>query len=150
MVQLNKRNYFYFTGWHCEYANTPCERSPCFNGGSCKESSDNTFICECPPNYLGSMCEQHVCLVDSPCRNNGMCVFDGSCICPEGFKGEHCEINMCKEIDCHNGGTCESGICICQPGYTGGWQMLFLFVHTGQKTTCWAYFEWNLYFRPQV
>lgn len=47
------------------------------------------------------------------------------CVCPEGFEGDQCEINIddCEDNDCENNSTCVDGInnytCMCSPEYTG-------------------------------
>lgn len=47
------------------------------------------------------------------------------CVCPEGFEGDRCEINIddCEDNDCENNSTCVDGInnytCMCSPEYTG-------------------------------
>lgn len=52
-----------------------------------------------------------------------MCNF--RCVCPEGFEGDMCEINIddCEDNDCENNSTCVDGInnytCMCSPEYTG-------------------------------
>lgn len=46
-------------------------------------------------------------------------------MCPEGFEGDACEINIddCEDNDCENNSTCVDGInnytCMCSPEYTG-------------------------------
>lgn len=46
-------------------------------------------------------------------------------MCPEGFEGDRCEINIddCEDNDCENNSTCVDGInnytCMCSPEYTG-------------------------------
>jgi EGF-like domain len=57
-----------------------------------------------------------------PCKDitcgNGTCV-DGSCQCPAGYSGAHCEYyDNCIGYDCGHG-TCAHGICTCEPGWTG-------------------------------
>lgn len=54
------------------------------------------------------------------CLNGGACN-DGTCVCPDGYKGAHCEmkIDPCENITCLNGGTCVDGTCECTEGYFG-------------------------------
>ncbi|TMS23815.1 Slit-like protein 3 protein [Larimichthys crocea] len=53
------------------------------------------------------------------------------CVCPEGFEGDACEINIddCEDNDCENNSTCVDGInnytCMCSPEYTEGYSGLF-------------------------
>ncbi len=64
----------------------------------------------------------------NPCDAAHLCVNGAatySCVCPEGFIGENCEINTdaCAVAPCQNGGTCtdlEEGFsCACPGGFTG-------------------------------
>lgn len=78
-----------------------------------------------PPNF------------DSPCYNGGSCVSNArsspasissnySCLCPPGFAGSLCEINIddCIEHQCQNGAMCVDGInsykCLCRDPTTSG------------------------------
>lgn len=78
-----------------------------------------------PPNF------------DSPCYNGGSCVSNTrtspgssisnySCLCPPGFVGSLCEINIddCVEHQCQNGAMCVDGInsykCLCRDPTTTG------------------------------
>jgi len=64
----------------------------------------------------------------NPCQNGGTCSDDGgaaSCECPDGFTGNHCEIDvdLCADEPCANGGICSEvgqGIsCECVGGFLG-------------------------------
>ncbi|XP_030638748.1 slit homolog 1b [Chanos chanos] len=67
----------------------------------------------------------------NPCQNQARCLDDPlhlyKCICPQGFKGRHCEIivNACVSNPCANGGTCHSEeekkgfSCSCAHGFDG-------------------------------
>ncbi len=60
-------------------------------------------------------CEDVICL------NGGVCD-DGTCICPEGFTGDNCQLaaaTACDTVVCFNGGVCIDGACLCPSGYTG-------------------------------
>lgn len=64
----------------------------------------------------------------SPCEHGGLCMVD-SCICPAGYAGRWCELNVdeCVSQPCQNdggsGGTCLDGIdsflCSCEAGFSG-------------------------------
>ena len=69
--------------------------------------------------YVGSACQYHVCNVSVTCLNNGTCVGDGQCACPDGFTGSLCETDMCDLVTCQNNGTCYQGHCVCPSGVAG-------------------------------
>ncbi len=54
------------------------------------------------------------------CVNGGTCN-NGTCACPDGYKGTFCEtkIDPCDGVVCQNGGTCVAGKCSCPIGYEG-------------------------------
>ncbi|XP_017296595.1 coagulation factor IX [Kryptolebias marmoratus] len=79
--------------WY-RYTNlNPCQTNPCLNGGICTLDRED-FLCLCPPNYKGKICDTVV----SECRyRNGGCLqycrdLAGSaevqCDCADGFKLE--------------------------------------------------------------
>ncbi len=35
------------------------------------------------------------------------------------FVGTYCKVDLCQSKQCFNSGTCDAGMCICAPGYTG-------------------------------
>nr|XP_039260814.1 uncharacterized protein LOC120337160 [Styela clava] len=60
------------------------------------------------------------------CTGNRTCDSKtGDCVCPAGYTGSQCEINIddCQQNPCQNGGTCTDATngyyCTCRPGYTG-------------------------------
>lgn len=56
---------------------------------------------------------------DVNCLNGGACN-DGTCVCPDGFRGEFCQtVDPCADITCQNGGTCLDGTCDCPDGFSG-------------------------------
>ncbi|XP_064459433.1 multiple epidermal growth factor-like domains protein 10 isoform X1 [Ornithodoros turicata] len=80
---------------------------------------------ECPEGRYGKSC-----LGSCFCLNGGTCdQRDGTCLCPPGFKGNHCQ-EVCTQgsfghqcassCQCAHG-TCDpqSGMCRCDPGYRG-------------------------------
>jgi len=52
------------------------------------------------------------------CQNGGICL-DGTCDCPDGFTGQHCETHSCETLVCETPKICVNGECVCPPGYTG-------------------------------
>jgi len=79
--------------------NEPQFDSPCYNGGSCKSMGSNSSLAS-TLNY--------------------------TCMCPPGFTGPLCEINIddCLDHQCQNGAMCVDGVnsyrCICRDPTTSG------------------------------
>lgn len=111
-----------FMGTHCEQLSTgdPCTPNPCNNGGICFKSDiasgTQQFVCQCPPQTVGNLCNDDPCL-SMPCVNGGSCepIFNPvtgelvavGCICPTGYTGPSCAVvGPCQSNPCQNGGTC--------------------------------------------
>ncbi|XP_036447334.1 basement membrane-specific heparan sulfate proteoglycan core protein [Colossoma macropomum] len=71
---------------------SPCDRRPCQNGGSCMPTAEYEFQCFCRDGYEGERCEvvKDTCLDSSQCQNGGSCL-DNHCVCPAGYAGLFCE-----------------------------------------------------------
>ncbi|XP_053339071.1 basement membrane-specific heparan sulfate proteoglycan core protein isoform X5 [Clarias gariepinus] len=61
-----------------------------------------------------------------PCQYGGTCMpsaeYEFQCLCRDGYDGERCELvrDTCLDSSqCHNGGSCVSGHCVCAAGYAG-------------------------------
>ena len=115
-----------FYGKTCE--NTPCSAAPCLNDGECKVQNDS-FTCECKPNFTGKHCELAPC-EENPCKNNGFCnieEYSYKCDCEYGYFGKDCEITPCTSNPCLNYGECAVdstyGVaissCYCPSGFSG-------------------------------
>ncbi|XP_054610682.1 protocadherin Fat 3 isoform X3 [Dunckerocampus dactyliophorus] len=82
-----------FTGGRCELLVTPCNPSPCQNGGDC-QALGSGFVCGCPPGLGGLICDEDVDECEqAECYNGGECVNTlGSfyCNCTPGFEGRLC------------------------------------------------------------
>uniref|UniRef100_A0A3Q3XCW7 Delta-like protein n=1 Tax=Mola mola TaxID=94237 RepID=A0A3Q3XCW7_MOLML len=102
-----------FVGTHCEIQRNKCASQPCQNGGHCHAMLDG-FVCQCPLEFAGQLCEisswssSDPCDPD-PCENEAKCHGmdqDFYCACPEGYEGktcgqlkEHCRTTPCQVID---------------------------------------------------
>lgn len=76
--------------------NEPKFDSPCYNGGSCINTTQQRYSCLCPPGFAGPLCEVNIddC-ADHQCQNGAQCV-DGinsyRCVCRDPTTtGEYCE-----------------------------------------------------------
>ncbi|UJR21656.1 hypothetical protein I4U23_024733 [Adineta vaga] len=71
-----------------------CWSMPCMNGGSCFGST-YTYLCVCPVNYSGALCEKRIGLCqENSCGNNGLCIETSltsfECQCYFGYTGPTC------------------------------------------------------------
>lgn len=101
---------------------------PCLNGGTCFNTGEGLYTCQCPPGFTGSECQNETSdCSTNPCQNGGTC-FEMTkgykCECHKGWIGKHCEEKtvICAEKPCHHG-TCKDtklGFkCDCPLGYSG-------------------------------
>jgi len=101
-------------GYFGPFCNTsPCEQTPCFNGGSCSsDESTGSTSCECPGLYWGQRCENNICDRGLCAVGSVACALDSTkpngfrCLCAENYSGELCEITPCSDLPCQNGGSC--------------------------------------------
>jgi hypothetical protein len=121
-----------YAGKDCENDIDECANKPCQNG-ECVNMI-NSFLCVCPDEYNGTLCEimKNVSPSDfcasNPCQNGGTCELSDewfTCKCATGFKGSNCGINIdeCSSNPCTEGSTCEDDLgtfrCVCPPNRLG-------------------------------
>lgn len=92
-------------GRHCELV--PCDWLPCHPNAICiniddKNTTINSYKCECSPGYQGDDCTIRInhCKT-SPCQNNGICInnlTNYTCDCPSNFDGTNCEIKLTSDF----------------------------------------------------
>uniref|UniRef100_A0A8C5CHM1 Heparan sulfate proteoglycan 2 n=1 Tax=Gadus morhua TaxID=8049 RepID=A0A8C5CHM1_GADMO len=67
-----------------------------------------------------SPCDRRPCLHGGHCMSNAE--YEYQCLCKDGFEGEHCEVvrEVCqRDHQCHSGGSCVEGQCVCTAGHSG-------------------------------
>ncbi|CAF4553802.1 unnamed protein product [Rotaria sp. Silwood1] len=116
--------------------NGSCENqtNPCSSNGICLQISRSQFICQCKTDYTGVVCQTPLFTPDinilntCQCLNGGVCLINGTCSCPDRYRGKFCQLeNPCNDY-CHNNGlctvvcvdtSCETPNCTCVNGYSG-------------------------------
>uniref|UniRef100_A0A0N5BZB5 EGF-like domain-containing protein n=1 Tax=Strongyloides papillosus TaxID=174720 RepID=A0A0N5BZB5_STREA len=68
----------------------PMNPTQCFNSGTLVMNKDGTSYCYCKNLFTSYDCSKRICL------NNGQPLDDGSCLCTEGFTGDHCQDVQCS------------------------------------------------------
>ncbi|KAM3726913.1 Neurogenic locus Notch protein [Dirofilaria immitis] len=122
-----------WTGKYCNELIDLCSHSQCGFGSTCITrpgvNGDISYVCICPLNKAGTFCNESVdyCKPMNPCLHEGICQQrdDGyTCLCKPGYRGDHCQYNLCSPNPCQNGGNCTvlsltTYNCSC-PQYYGG------------------------------
>lgn len=85
-----------------DWDGTACGYKVCHNGGQCKATGADSFICTCPSLWTGSLCNQSVSCVNNNCRHGSICapstMLSYRCICLLGWGGTHCDTRMSTDI----------------------------------------------------
>ncbi|CAF1234878.1 unnamed protein product [Rotaria sordida] len=98
LIVVTKIIYFVDANW---FTGNLCWSMPCMNGGSCFGSA-YTYLCVCPMNYSGALCEKRLGICqESPCGNRGLCVETSltsfECRCYFDYMGPLCEEHVPKD-----------------------------------------------------
>ncbi|CAF3364264.1 unnamed protein product [Rotaria sp. Silwood1] len=99
LIVVTKIIYFVDANWIT--GSNLCWSMPCMNGGSCFGSAF-TYLCVCPINYSGALCEKRLGICqESPCGNRGLCVETSltsfECRCYFDYMGPLCEEHVPKD-----------------------------------------------------
>ncbi|GBM52914.1 hypothetical protein AVEN_257874-1, partial [Araneus ventricosus] len=103
------------------------ENTECKNGATC---NTETGFCNCKPQTSGRKCENIEGCDSLNClEKSAKCVYDidkseTTCKCDDEnsyFENEKCNKKCIEDIDCENGGECnsETGFCKCKPQTSG-------------------------------
>uniref|UniRef100_A0A8R1TU78 Uncharacterized protein n=1 Tax=Onchocerca volvulus TaxID=6282 RepID=A0A8R1TU78_ONCVO len=104
-----------WTGKYCAELIDLCIDSQCISGSTCITrpgvNGDISYVCICPPNKAGIFCNESVdyCKPVNPCLNKGICQrrdYGYTCHCKPGYRGDHCQYNLCSPNPCQNNGNC--------------------------------------------
>ncbi|KAF4522582.1 hypothetical protein B566_EDAN012660 [Ephemera danica] len=86
--------------------------------GTCFNTGQGLYTCNCPEGYTGKQCETYLgrtlypesaSCIQLGCFNEGHCdLVTGMCQCREGYSGSRCETaGPCARQPCQNAGVCE-------------------------------------------
>lgn len=71
---------------------TACGGDSCDLGGHCYLDDKSNPHCKCPETAKGIHCEAPESCQVIKCKNDGKCLPNGECACPNGYSGYFCEI----------------------------------------------------------
>lgn len=96
-----------------------CYNDACGEGAVCI-NTPGSYDCKCKPNFAGNpfvMCSQ---IQKNLCDNPQNCRCSASVNCPNGFacKNGKCQ-DLCDRVACGPRAACDSGHCVCPPGFSG-------------------------------
>ncbi|KAM9636433.1 protein eyes shut homolog isoform 1-T3 [Morphnus guianensis] len=74
---------------------TACGYTVCKNNGTCQVEGSG-FSCSCPPEWVGSTCEQSIHCSQNRCGFQALCIpqptsFSYICVCALGWSGKYCD-----------------------------------------------------------
>lgn len=76
------------------------EINPCTPNGICLQVSATHFLCQCNPDYTGALCQTAIYAPDvnilnaCKCVNGGVCSMNGTCSCPDHYRGKFCQLGL--------------------------------------------------------
>ncbi|KAJ8890121.1 hypothetical protein PR048_009628 [Dryococelus australis] len=96
-----------------------CSRSACGNNAVCINTL-GSYDCRCKEGFAGNpfvVCQP---IRHEVCNNPATCKCSADVPCPSGYtcKDGQCK-NLCANIKCGPGAICDSGKCVCPPGFSG-------------------------------
>ncbi|XP_034008091.1 protein eyes shut homolog [Trematomus bernacchii] len=84
-----------------DWDGTACGYKVCKNGGHCRSTGSDSFMCVCPPSWTGSVCNQSVSCLNHVCKRGSLCAPSGvpsyRCICPLGLGGRYCDSEIATD-----------------------------------------------------
>lgn len=85
-----------------DWDGTACGYKVCQNGGQCKATGVDSFICICPTLWTGPVCNQSVSCANHTCSPGSICApstaISYRCMCPLGRRGTHCDAKASTDI----------------------------------------------------
>lgn len=108
-----------FSGRRCEIDIDECSSQPCYNGGTCTDLPQGSYL------YLKCLNEMKLNVFENLILF--IVVAGYRCKCPPGYSGENCqeEESSCKADTCPTRAMCKNEpgygnyTCLCRTGYTG-------------------------------
>jgi hypothetical protein len=114
-----------WSGEDCSQQNLCPETDDC-DHGTCVSETETSYSCECDPGWEGDECDENMNECETnPCKH-GICidkVNNFECVCDDSYTGSLCEVALCENNYCSNGGMCLGDVtqhrCVCVAGFEG-------------------------------